>query len=84
MNLVIGLPRTAKGFDSIWVIVDRLTKIAHFLAVCMTDTAAQYARLYLDRIVQWSAHFYYIRQGHALYIQVLEIISRGIRDIVEI
>ena len=49
--MVIGLPRTAKGFDSIWVIVDRLTKTAHFLPVRMTYTAAQYARLYLDRIV---------------------------------
>ena len=51
MDLVTRLPRTAKGFDSIWVIVDRLTKTAHFLPVRMTYTAAQYARLYLDRIV---------------------------------
>ena len=40
MDLVTGLPRTAKGFDSIWVIVDRLTKTAHFLPMCMTYTAA--------------------------------------------
>ena len=51
MDLVTGLPRTAKGFDSIWVIVDRLTKTAHFLPVRVTYTVAQYARLYLDRIV---------------------------------
>ena len=51
MDLVTGLPRTAKGFDSIWVIVDRLTKTAHFLSVRMTYTAAQYARLYLHWIV---------------------------------
>ena len=43
--------RVAKGFDLIWVIVDRLTKTAHFLPVRMTYMAAQYARLYLDRIV---------------------------------
>jgi hypothetical protein len=30
MDLIVGLPRTAKGYDSIWVIFDRLTKIAHF------------------------------------------------------
>jgi hypothetical protein len=30
MDFIVGLRRTAKGFDSIWVIVDRLTKIAHF------------------------------------------------------
>ena len=51
MDLVTGLPRTAKGFDTIWVIVDRLTKTTHFLPVRMTYTTAQYARLYLDRIV---------------------------------
>ena len=51
MDLVTRLPRTPKGFDSIWVIVDRLTKTVHFLPVRMTYTAAQYARLYLDRIV---------------------------------
>jgi hypothetical protein len=31
MDFIVGLPRTTKGFDSIWVIIDRLTKIAHFL-----------------------------------------------------
>ena len=51
MDLVTGLPRITKGFDSIWVIVDRLTKTAHFLPVRMMNTAAQYARLYLYRIV---------------------------------
>jgi hypothetical protein len=30
MDFIMGLPRTAKGFDSIWVIIDRLTKIATF------------------------------------------------------
>ena len=33
MDLVTGLPRSTKGYDSIWVIVDRLTKSAHFLPV---------------------------------------------------
>ena len=51
MELVTGLPRIANGFDSIWVMLGRLTKIAHFLPVRMTYTAAQSARLYLDQIV---------------------------------
>ena len=33
MDFVTKLPKTAKGFDAIWVIVDRLTKRAHFLAI---------------------------------------------------
>ena len=51
MDFVVGLPRTTKGYNSIWVIVDRLTKSAHFLPVNSKYSARQYAELYLDRIV---------------------------------
>ena len=51
MDFIVGLPKTSKGYDSIWVIVDRLTKTAHFLPVKTTHTTKQYAQLYLDRIV---------------------------------
>jgi hypothetical protein len=47
----VGLPRTAKGYDSIWVIIDRLTKIAHFLLVRVKYTVATYAELYIARIL---------------------------------
>ena len=33
MDFIVGLPTTSKGYDSIWVIVDRLTKSAHFILV---------------------------------------------------
>jgi hypothetical protein len=51
MDFIMGLPRTAKGFDSIWVIIDRLTKIAHFLPVKTDHPVAVYAQLYIARIL---------------------------------
>jgi transposase InsO family protein len=47
----VGLPSTYRHHDSIWVIVDGLTKVAHFLPVHTTDKAHKYAELYIDRIV---------------------------------
>ncbi|GJY11090.1 putative reverse transcriptase domain-containing protein [Tanacetum coccineum] len=45
------LPRSSQGFDTIWVIVDRLTKSAHFLPIRENDPLDKLARLYLNRIV---------------------------------
>jgi len=52
MDFITGLPRTPRRFDSIWVIIDRLTKSAHFLPVRMTYSAEDYARLYIQEIVR--------------------------------
>jgi hypothetical protein len=51
MDFIVGLPRTQSGYDSIWVIVDRLTKVAHFIPVKTTDSGPQLAELYMSRIV---------------------------------
>jgi hypothetical protein len=51
MDFIVGLPKTAKGFDSIWVIVDRLTKIAHFLPVKTDHPVVVYAQLYIACIL---------------------------------
>jgi hypothetical protein len=51
MYFIVGLSNTSRHHDSIWVIVDRLTKVAHFLPVHTTDKAQKYAELYTDRIV---------------------------------
>ena len=48
MDFVVGLPRSRDGYDSIWVIVDRLTKLAHFLPVKATYSVA---KLYVKHIV---------------------------------
>uniref|UniRef100_A0A1U7YRA6 Uncharacterized protein LOC104247112 n=2 Tax=Nicotiana sylvestris TaxID=4096 RepID=A0A1U7YRA6_NICSY len=52
MDFIIGLPRSYHKFDSIWVIIDRLTKCAHFLPVKTTYTAEDYAKLYIKEIVR--------------------------------
>jgi hypothetical protein len=51
MDFIVGLPRTQLGHDSIWVIVDRLTKVAHFIPVKTTYSGPQLAELYMLRIV---------------------------------
>ncbi|GJW13341.1 putative reverse transcriptase domain-containing protein [Tanacetum coccineum] len=51
MNFIIKLPRTESGHDSIWVVVDRLTKSAHFLPICKDYKMDRLARLYLNEIV---------------------------------
>jgi hypothetical protein len=51
MDFIVGLPRTRDGYDSIWVVVDRLTKVAHFIPVKTTYTGARLAELYISRIV---------------------------------
>ena len=52
MDFVQGLPRTRHGFNSIWVIVDRLTKTAHFLPVKSTYTPERLAKEYMSAIVR--------------------------------
>jgi hypothetical protein len=51
MDFIVSLPRTRTGYDSIWVVVDRLTKAAHFIPVKTTYNNAVLAELYMSRIV---------------------------------
>nr|GFA50039.1 hypothetical protein [Tanacetum cinerariifolium] len=51
MDFVSGLPRTPSGYDSIWVIVDHLTKSVYFLPMKKTDSIEKLAQLYLKEIV---------------------------------
>lgn len=52
MDFITGLPKTKKKNDSIWVIVDRLTKSAHFLPVKTTYNVAKLAEIYIEEIVR--------------------------------
>jgi transposase InsO family protein len=52
MDFIVGLPNTSQKHDSIWVIIDRLTKTAHFLPVHTTYSTKKYAEIYLEQIVR--------------------------------
>ncbi|GJY50466.1 putative reverse transcriptase domain-containing protein [Tanacetum coccineum] len=51
MDFVSGLPRTPSGYDTIWVIVGRLTKSAYFLPMKKTDSMEKLTQLYLKEVV---------------------------------
>ena len=52
MDFVTHLPWTPQRHDAVWVIVDPLTKSAHFLAMWMTFTLEEFYRLYIREIVR--------------------------------
>src|ERR1044072_8468760 len=51
MDFITGFPKTQKGNDAIFVVIDRLSKVAHFLPICESITASQLADLYVLRVV---------------------------------
>ena len=59
MDFVVGLPKTMGKYDSIWIIVDRLTKFAHFIPVKVTYNAEKLAKIYIsDRGTQFTSKFW--------------------------
>jgi transposase InsO family protein len=51
MDFIMGLSRTQSNYDSIWVIMDQLTKVAHFIPIKTTYSVPQLIELYMSRIV---------------------------------
>jgi hypothetical protein len=51
MDFIVGLPLTVRKFDSIWVIVNRLTKFAHFIPINTTYKVQKYAEIYIARVL---------------------------------
>ena len=90
MDLITGLPRSHRGNGAIWVIVDTLTKVAHFLPIRTTYRANQLAQLYVSRIV--SLHGVpktiftsaciknHLRQGISIHIRILVPTSSSLGD----
>jgi hypothetical protein len=52
MDFVCGLPRASKNHDAIWVVVDRLTKSAHFIPIRMNYSLDKLAEIYVNEIVR--------------------------------
>jgi hypothetical protein len=52
MDFVVGLPCTPRGKDAIWVVVDRLTKLAHFIPMKMTNLAEMLVPLYTKEVLR--------------------------------
>jgi hypothetical protein len=52
MDFINGLPRTPRGNDSIWVIVERLTKVTHFIPVRITYGEDKLVKLHIDNILK--------------------------------
>jgi hypothetical protein len=51
MDFIVGVPMTAHKFDLIWMIVDRFTKLAHFIVVNTRYDAQKYAELYVAHVI---------------------------------
>ena len=52
MDFVMGFPRTRHQHDSVWVIIDRMTKSSHFLPIHTSYSAEDYAKLYIRELVR--------------------------------
>jgi hypothetical protein len=76
MDFIVGLPRTRAGYDSIWVVVDRLTKSAHFIPVKTSYSSAVLAELYVsNRLSSWCTKEDSVRQRNAVHLSLLAAVA---------
>jgi hypothetical protein len=52
VGLLVGLPRSPRGKDAIWVVIDRLTKVAYFIPMKQTSSAVDLVPLYIKEVVR--------------------------------
>ena len=79
MDFITGLPHLVRRHDLIWVIMDRLTKSAHFFPVQMIDLAPEYAKLLFEKSFDFMGpSVYHFRSWCPFYSKFLEILSERI------
>ena len=85
MDFVVGLPLTGRKHNSVWVVVDRLTKSAHFLPVRTDYSLDKLAELYIKEIVRfkWDSYIHYLRPRFEVYFDILGKIARGLGHSIE-
>ncbi|KAJ9561866.1 LOW QUALITY PROTEIN: hypothetical protein OSB04_007026 [Centaurea solstitialis] len=75
MDLITKLPCTSRNVDVIWVIVDRLTKSAYFIAINESSSLEKLADIYIKPMIAWCAGDSDLRLRCAVYIEILGEIS---------
>jgi hypothetical protein len=77
MDFVVGLPKAPDGQDSSWVVIDRLTKSAHFIPFHITVSVPKLAEMYIRDIVRLHGGLFLL-QRFSFYFKILEMLTRRV------
>jgi hypothetical protein len=80
MDFIVGLPLTARMFDSIWVIVDRLSKSAHFIPIHTHYDGRRYVELYITHVLSRTSEDDNLRLRFIIYHSLLGATARVPQD----
>ncbi|WVZ57756.1 hypothetical protein U9M48_008101 [Paspalum notatum var. saurae] len=82
MDFVVGLPRTQKGYDSIWVIIDRFTKSTHFLPVKTSLPCQHVCRVVYSKncLLTWCPSDHHLGSGLGVCVSLREQLRECLRD----